>query len=349
VRFVHESPAARVLFGEGRRHEAAAELARIGERPLLIVDAVAASVATDVHGALAELAVAAIEEVRQHVPLADAEAARALAVEAQVDCLVALGGGSAVGLAKAVALTSGLPLLAVPTTYAGSEMTPVWGITEAGEKRTGRDPVVAPRVVVYDPQLTWSLPPAVTAASGLNAIAHCVDALWAGGRTPLTDLMAERGIALLAAGLPGSVRRGDDPASRAEALAGAWLAGATFGIAGGSLHHKLCHVLGGRYDLPHAETHAAVLPWAAALAIRHVPDAGVIVARALGAADPVEGLVALATSLGAPSALEPYGLSEKRALAVADEVPLDTLATSFKITRDELRELLLGAAGRSSR
>jgi maleylacetate reductase len=343
MRFVHEATAARVVFGAGRVQEAPAEVARLGARPLVVGDEVAAAIAGDLLERLSATAAATIDRVRQHVPVEDAEAARLLARDSGADCLVAVGGGSTVGLAKAIALTEGLPILAVPTTYAGSEMTPVWGLTEGGIKSTGRDPGVAPRTVVYDPELTISLPAAITAASGLNAIAHCVDALWAAGRSPLTDVMAERGIAMLAGSLPGAVADGRDLAAREPALAGAWLAGATFAVAGSSLHHKLCHVLGGRFDLPHAETHAVVLSWATELAVAHMPDAGAAIARALGAADPVAGLRALVDRLGAPTRLEQLGLTEADARAVADEIPLDTLSTPFPVQRDELTRLLVAA------
>lgn len=249
------------------------------------------------------------------------------------------------GLAKAIAMTERLPIVAVPTTYAGSEMTPVWGLTADGVKRTGRDPIVAPRTIVYDPELTLSLPPALTAASGLNAVAHCVDALWAPGRSPLTQIMAERGIAALVASLPAAMRDGRDLRAREAAMVGAWLAGATFAIAGSSLHHKLCHMLGGKHDLPHAETHAVVLPWTTGLAIRHMPEAGRTVARALGTDDPVAGLRALAAELGAPTTLAELGLTPGHALAIADEIDTDGLGAPFSVTREELHAVLAGAAG----
>jgi len=344
MRFLHEATASRVVFGAGRVVEASDEIRRLGQRSLLIADGAASLLAPDQWADLNDLAVATIDRVRQHVPVESAEAARELAREHGADSLLALGGGSTVGLAKAVALTERIPILAVPSTYAGSEMTPVWGLTEGGVKMTGRDPGVAPATVIYDPELTYSLPAATTAASGLNALAHCADALWAPGRDPLTDTMAERGIASLAEGLPGAVAAGADPQARELCLVGAWLAGATFAAAGSSLHHKLCHVLGGRFDLPHAETHAIVLPWATALAVDHVPEAGEVLARALGAPDPVEGLRDLAARLGAPSRLEQLGLTPEQALEVADEVPLDALATQFPISREELRRLLSEAA-----
>jgi maleylacetate reductase len=340
MRFVHDAVGARVIFGNGRRDEVAGESERLGSRPMIVSDEVAALVADEVIHAVGRTAAATIDRVRQHVPVEDAHFARDLARESGADCVVAIGGGSTVGLAKAIALTEKLPILAVPTTYAGSEMTPVWGMTEGGVKRTGRAQVVAPRTVIYDPVLTVSLPASITAASGLNAVAHCVDALWAPGRSPLTDLMAEQGIAMLARSLPGAVARGDDLLAREGALAGSWLAGATFAIAGSSLHHKLCHVLGGRFDLPHAETHAIVLPHVTALATAQLPEAQQLLARALEASDPVEGLVSLSERLGAPTRLADLGVSEAEVLAVAEEIDLSGLATPFPLTREQLRAML---------
>ena len=202
---------------------------------------------------------ARFDGVRPHVPVEVAAAAVAAAREAGADVLLSVGGGSTTGTAKAVALASGLPILAVPTTYAGSEMTPVWGSTEAGRKTTGRDLAVLPKVVVYDPELTLSLPAWITAASGMNAIAHCVEAPYAPGRNPVTTQLAWRG--------SGRRRRrcrrwssARDVAARAGALYGAYLAGSAFAVAGSGLHHKICHALGGAFDLPHAETHSVVLP-----------------------------------------------------------------------------------------
>jgi uncharacterized protein YjbJ (UPF0337 family) len=190
--------------------------------------------------------------VREHVPLPTAEAARAAAKEVDADALLAIGGGSTVGAAKAVALTAWLPVVAVPTTYSGSEVTAVWGLTENGRKTTGTDPAVLPRVVVYDPELTATLPADLAAASGFNAMAHAVEAMWAPRRNPVSTAVAGEAIARLAAAL-----RTGDPA---ELLCGAWLGASSFAVAGSGLHHKLCHVLGGTFGLPHARTHAVVLP-----------------------------------------------------------------------------------------
>jgi alcohol dehydrogenase class IV len=308
---------------------------------MLIVDQVAADVAGDVRVAVADRAVTIIDEVRQHVPAADAEVAQRLAADSGADCLVAVGGGSAVGLAKAVALTTGLPILAVPTTYAGSEATPVWGITDERVKRTGRDPRVAPKRIVYDPDLLASLPAALAVASALNALAHCVDVLWAGSRTPLTDVIAEQGVRLLAEALPRAAGVEED--ARAQLLAGAWLAGTAFGVAGSSLHHKLCHALGGRFDLPHAQTHAIMLPHVAALAVPRSAHAAAVLRRALGDDEPAAGLGRLAATVGAPTRLAELGLTLDDVRDLVDELDGAAFNTSFDVTPGDVGTVLESA------
>ncbi len=341
---IHETIARRVVFGAGAIGELPAELARLGlERPLVVAGRSQAIHAEQLIAALG--AGSSIVGVRVHVPVAHAEAARARAAETGADCLVAIGGGSAVGLAKAVALTHGLPIAAVATTYAGSELTAVWGMTEDGRKTTGREPGVAPRLVVYDPELTYDLPAAVTAASGMNAVAHCVEAFWAPGATPLTESAASEGLRRLAAGVRASLRSPRDPASRATALAGAWLAGEAF-AAGGALHHKLCHVLGGMFDLPHAELHAALLPYTAAYLLPAAPEAERRIAAALGAGDAAGGITALARDLGTPASLGELGLSEEDALraaaAAAPELPERPRRPALAELEDLLRRAVLG-------
>jgi maleylacetate reductase len=258
-------------------------------------------------------------EVREHVPQATAETARAAAKTADADLLLAIGGGSTVGLAKAVAMTARLPIVAVPTTYAGSEVTPVWGLTENGRKTTGVDPAVLPRVVVYDPTLTATLPSDLAAASAFNALAHAVEAMWAPRRNPVSTAVAGEAVERLAAGL----RTGD----AAELLCGAWLGSSAFAVAGSGLHHKLCHVLGGTFALPHARTHAVVLPHALAFNAPGAPEAVGRVARALGVDDAVAGLRALADAHGIPRGLRALGMPEagvaEAAALTAPVVPAD--------------------------
>ncbi|MEY2517883.1 MAG: maleylacetate reductase, partial [bacterium] len=253
--------------------------------------------------------------------------------------LVSIGGGSAVGLAKAIALSGGLPIAAVPTTYAGSELTTVWGMTEDGRKTTGRDPEVAPRLVIYDPELTYDLPATVTAASGMNAVAHCVEALWAAGATPVTDAAAVEGLRRLAAGVRASLEGPHDPDARATALAGAWLAGEAF-AAGGALHHKLCHVVGGMVDLPHAELHAVLLPYTAAFLLPAAPEAGQRIAAALDADDAAAAIAALARDVGTPRSLAALGMTEDDAVRAAAVAAPDVPDLPRRPAPGELEDLL---------
>ena len=302
--FTYDALPGRIVFGPGAaRTRLVAEVERLGATRLLLVaserdvERVAGLVAP-----LGERVAATFTAVREHVPLATAEAARTLATGVGADAVLAIGGGSTTGAAKAVALTHRIPVVAVPTTYAGSEVTAVWGLTEGGRKTTGTDPAVLPRVVVYDPELTASLPRELAVASGFNALAHGVEAFWAPRRNPVSSAIAEDGIAAIAAGL-----RADDPA---DLLRGAWLTSSAFAVAGSGLHHKLCHVLGGTYDLPHARTHAVVLPHVLAFNAPGAPGAAARVVRALGVEDAVRGLRSLADEMGVPRGLRELGLRE---------------------------------------
>jgi alcohol dehydrogenase class IV len=275
-----------------------------------------------------------------HVPVEVAEEARRVVDTLGADGCVAVGGGSTTGLGKAVALSTGLPLVAVPTTYAGSEMTPIWGMTEGGAKRTGRDARVLPRMVIYDPELTLSLPPSVAGPSGMNAIAHCVEALYAPDGNPVVSLMAEAGVRALAESLPVVVREPSNLHARARALYGAWLAGASLGATTMGLHHKLCHVLGGRFNLPHAEVHTVILPHAARYNRLAAPEALGSVAAALGRDDASGGLYDLATSLGAKTALREIGMREAELDEAAELATRDPTNNPAPVTREGVRALL---------
>jgi maleylacetate reductase len=309
--FTYDQLPARVVFGvDAARTALAPEVDRLGARRVLAIASTrdTARVAA-VLAPLGGRVVGTFTEVREHVPLATAEAARAAAKTADADLLLAIGGGSTVGAAKAVALTARLPIVAVPTTYAGSEVTPVWGLTENERKTTGVDPGVLPRVVIYDPTLTATLPPDLAAASGFNAMAHAVEAMWAPRRNPVSTAVAGEAVERLAAGL-----RTGDPA---ELLCGAWLGSSAFAVAGSGLHHKLCHVLGGTFGLPHARTHAVVLPHVLAFNAPGAPDVTARLARALGSDDAVAGLRALADAHGIPRGLRALGMPETAVVEAA--------------------------------
>lgn len=296
------------------------------QRVMLIVAEADVRLADGPRSALGDRIAATFTDVRPHVPVAVAEAARTAARDCAADLVICVGGGSTTGTAKAVALELDVPIVAVPTTYAGSEVTPVWGLTESGRKTTGVDRRVLPRHVVYDPRLTLGLPLGISIASGLNAIAHCVEAFWAPGRNPITSLMADEGIRALAEGLPALRRDTGDLEARSRCLYGAWLAGTAFATAGSDVHHKVCHVLGGAFDLPHAETHAVVLPYATMLAAPRAPGADARIAAALNLADEPAGeaIMTLERELEAPRSLQEIGLT-RGDLPRAIDLVADTL------------------------
>jgi maleylacetate reductase len=303
----YEAPPGRVVFGVGALDRLPEELARLGARRVLLV--ASKRVADEVVDRLGDRHAATFSDVVQHVPVEVAERARQAAREIHADALVTVGGGSAVGLAKAVALDLDLPIVAVPTTYAGSELTTIYGLSQDGRKRTGRDPRVLPKVVLYDPALTVSLPPQVTGPSGMNALAHCVEALYGPGANPVSAVLATEGIRALAAGLPLAVERPDDLEGRTRTLRGAWLAGAALTVAGTGIHHQICHVLGGAFGLDHGGMNAVLLPHTVWFVTSAVPAATARVAAALGAADAATGCFDLARRIGAPASLAALGMA----------------------------------------
>lgn len=343
--FTYDARPSRIVFGPGKVDALGAELDRLGvRRALLITTGRDRALVDRASTALGQRCVATFDGVRPHVPVEVAAAARQLATDTQADGAVSIGGGSATGTAKAVALTHAIPVVAVPTTYAGSEATAVWGLTEDGAKTTGVDPQVLPRTVIYDPELTLSLPAALSAVSGLNAMAHSVEAFWASGRNPVSSALAERSIRALATALPAVLADPHHLAVRSDALLGAWLAGAAFAVAGSGLHHRICHVLGGAYDLPHAQTHAIVLPYVLEYNAPAAPEAAERIADALGVDDAAGGLWTLNRTLGVPPGLRSVGLAEHQ-LADATErvlakVPDDNPRA---MDRDDVASLLHAA------
>ena len=335
----YEALPCRVRFGLGAVAEVAAEAERLARRVLLLDGLLDPSIAAGIATELGSGHAATMAIGRQHVPAALADEAAAVLRQSGADGVVALGGGSAIGVAKALARQTGIPILAVPTTYAGSEMTPIWGITDEGEKRTGRDLAVLPRTVVYDPELTVSLPPAATGASGMNAVAHCVEALWLTTRTPVSDAFALEGLRRLAVGLPRAVAAPADLEGRTETLRGAWLAGRALALAGTGLHHTICHVLGGSFDLPHAEVHAAVLPAVTDHMREDAPDALARVAEILRAPDAAAGLRSLARSADAGAGLAVLGLDDADLQRAAELVA----ARRAEVTEAEARSILAAA------
>jgi maleylacetate reductase len=279
-----------------------------------------------------------------HVPVEVAERGRLVAAAHDVDAIVCVGGGSTTGLAKAIALTTGLPIVAVPTTYAGSEATDVWGLTEEGRKTTGVDPRVLPRTIVYDAHLMLGLPVPTSVASALNALAHCVDAMWGPRADPIDQSLALDGIRALTVGLPRVFGEPMDPVGREQTLYGAYLAAVAFASAGAGLHHKICHVLGGMFALPHAETHAVVLPYVLALNAPAVPDVEERMAAAFGSAAALAGLLSLRDEVDAPRALRDLGMEESQIpSAVWPILEASPANNPTPVTRDTIEALLQAA------
>jgi maleylacetate reductase len=319
--FIFDGLPMRVVFGDGTLSELPAEVDRLGCRRVLVLctpeQRDQAAMAAERLGARA---VGVFDQATMHTPVTVTETALVVVRERDVDGVVSVGGGSTTGLGKAIALRTDLPQVAVPTTYAGSEMTPILGETKDGEKTTQRTRRVLPETTIYDVSLTLTLPPSISATSGMNAIAHAVEALYAEERNPIISLMAEAAIGALARALPAIIVEPQDREARREALYGAWLCGVALGSVGMALHHKLCHVLGGSFDLPHAPTHTVILPHAVAYNTPGAPEAMARVARALGAQDAATGLYDLAKQLNAPLALSAIGMKEadlERAVALA--------------------------------
>ncbi len=319
--FVYTAQPARVVFGAGSLAQLGAEIDALGAKKALVLSTPEQRASAErVAALLGPRAAGIFDRAVMHVPIETAREARELARQLGADCAVAIGGGSTTGLGKAIALDSGLPILAIPTTYAGSEMTPIYGITEGGLKKTGREVRVLPRTVIYDPELTLSLPVGLSVTSGINAIAHAAEGLYAVDHNPIMDLMAEEGIAALGRALPAIRADATDLTARSDALYGAWLCGTVLGHVGMALHHKLCHTLGGSFNLPHAETHTIVLPHALAYNAAQAPQAMARIARALGGRSAAQAVYDLARDNGALVALRDLGLQAAdldRACAIA--------------------------------
>ncbi|WP_285249481.1 maleylacetate reductase [Pseudarthrobacter sp. fls2-241-R2A-168] len=342
--FQYQALPMRVTFGSGSLKSLPDEVRSLGlQRVLVLSTSFQEDLAREVSEQLGELSAGVHPEAEMHVPVESAHRAREVAKAAGADGYVAVGGGSTTGLGKAIALEFGAPIIAVPTTYAGSEMTPIWGLTAEGEKKTGRDPKVLPTSVIYDPELTLTLPVGMSVTSGFNAIAHAVEALYAPDGSPIISLMAEEGIRALVGALPKIAENPADIEARSDALYGAWLCGATLGATTMSLHHKLCHTLGGTFNLPHAETHTVVLPYALAYNSAHVPDAVAALRRATGAQEPASYLRQLSLGLGAPASLRELGLTDNDVETVVEQATRNPYANPRPVTGDGIRALLTAA------
>jgi len=336
--FVFQGRIPRVVFGPGALLHLEREIALLGATKALVISsheqrAKAEMIASRLGARCAGIYSKAV----MHVPI---ETAREEARRLGADCAIAIGGGSTTGLGKAIALESGLPILAIPTTYAGSEMTPIYGITEAGLKKTGKDKRVLPHTVIYDPELTITLPLSLSATSGINAIAHASEGLYAQDGNPIMSMLAEDGIRAMAEGLRLLQDDSREMYGRSRCLYGAWLCGTVLGNVGMGLHHKLCHTLGGSFNLPHAETHTIILPHALAYNARAAEGVMQRIARALGSETAAGGVWDLAKRLGAPIALRDLGLKSEDLDVAADLAMTNVYPNPRPLERSAIRLLL---------
>lgn len=341
--FEYASAPARIVFGSGKSKNVKAEMEAAGvSRALVLSTPHQAEQAAALGETLGKFLAGVFSDAAMHTPVDVTALAMTRFAECGADCVVALGGGSTTGLGKAIAYRNNCVQIVIPTTYAGSEVTPILGQTENGVKTTVRDATILPEVVIYDPDLTIGLPVNASVASGLNAMAHAVEALYAKDRNPISSLMAAEGIRALKSGLPRIVADQTNIDARSEAMFGAWLCGTVLGSVGMALHHKLCHTLGGSFDLPHAETHAILLPHTASYNAIAAREALMPVAALFGGCLG-SGLHELSQELGAPLALRDLGLKEsdlERAAYLAMENPY---WNPRKITHEGILDLLKNA------
>ena len=342
--FIYTAHAARVVFGAGSIQHLEREIDTLGFKRALVLSTpeqrASAEMVADLLGARAA---GVFDRAVMHVPIETAREAREIARQLGADCAVAIGGGSTTGLGKAIALDSGLPIIAIPTTYAGSEMTPVYGITEDGMKKTGKDVRVVPRCVIYDPELTLGLPVNMSVTSGINAIAHSAEGLYAPDRNPVISFMAREGIAALGRALPAIRLQPTDLAARTDAFYGAWLCGIVMGSVGMALHHKLCHTLGGTFNLPHAECHTVMLPHALAYNAAAAPEAMQQIAAALGGPSAAGAVFDLARDNGAAVALRDIGMREQDLDKACDIAVQNQYPNPRALDRTALRALFQDA------
>lgn len=341
--FVYQSAPSRVIFEAGSIAQLADEVKKLDcKRVLVLSTPFQKNDAEKLAGDLGDLAAGVFADAKMHTPVDMTDTAIAAFDAAGADGIVSLGGGSTIGLGKAMSWRNKAPHLVVATTYAGSEVTDILGQTENGAKTTIRNPAIRPETVIYDPNLTVGLPVAMSVSSGLNAIAHAVEGLYAQDRNPVTSLIAVEAIRALQSALPKVVKTPESVEARSEALYGSWLCGVVLGSVGMSLHHKLCHTLGGMFDLPHAETHAILLPHTAAYnAVAATEDlAG---ATSLFGGDLGQGLFDFAADLGAPMALRDLGVTLADLEKAADQAVKNPYWNPREVTKEGILHLMTNA------
>lgn len=344
MEFVYNGLPSRVIFGAGKRNQVKEELERLGiERAIVLSTADQSTTGAQFAQLIGDRLGAIFPGAVMHTPVDVTDSAMLQMTQMNCDGILSIGGGSTVGLGKAIAFRTDLPQVVVPTTYAGSEMTPILGQTEKGRKTTLRSPKVLPETVIYDPELTKTLPDFITGPSGMNAIAHAVEALYAEDRNPIISMMAEASIKALGEALPVLMKDGGDMEARNKAAYGAWLAGACLGSVGMAIHHKICHTLGGTFDLNHANVHSLMIAYSTAYNRDDAPDAMEAIKRALGAQDAAEGIFELMQSVTKVKSLKDMGMTQAdldKAAEIAIENPY---YNPRPVTKGGVRDMLQAA------
>ena len=339
--FTYAASPMRVVFGVGTVARIPGELERLGISRALVLATPRQQAAL---GDLASLTGARMAGVFGaaivHTPIEVTDRAMQAVDELKPDGILAIGAGAATGLSKAIALRTDLPQLILPTSYAGSEMTAVLGETRDGVKTTQSSSKILPETVIYDVNLTMSMPPRFSVLSGFNAMAHALEALYARDRNPIITLMAQEAIAKLAVALPEVSAHPNDLAARTDALYGAWLSGVCLGSVGMALHHKLCHTVGALFDLPHAETHTVLLPHTIAYNTEAAADALGRAAGALGADDAASGVFELEKRLGMPLSLSEIGMPENGIEPATELAMKNPYWNPRPLEQDAIRDLL---------
>jgi maleylacetate reductase len=307
--FSYRSDPIRIVFGAGAvaALRAETEFHKIS-RLVVLCSPTRADFARRVTAPVADRFVGFCDTAGQHMPRDAFEHIVGEMKRLNADGFVVIGGGSPIGLAKAAAATTGLPYIAIVTTYSGSEMAARWYIGVADNRVNGESVAALPATAIYDPELTLDLPPAISAASGMNAMAHAVESLYGIDTNPVVQAMAEKAVRLLGASLPRVIENPRDIEARTDALYAAWLA-ANFRAQVG-LEHAIAQRVRQWFNLDHARTHAVATPYAVGFNAAAAPDAMTRIARALGAKDAARGLYDLNVKLGLPTGLRDLGLKE---------------------------------------
>ena len=333
-----------IVFGPGSLKSLPDKLKQYAfKQPLILSTPEQSADAQKIADVLKNLNAEIFDKAVMHVPVETVKEAQHIIETLNIDCTISIGGGSTTGLGKALALKNDLPNIAIPTTYAGSEMTNIWGITENGRKITGRDNKVVPNLILYDPELTLSLPAYIAGPSGINAMAQAVVNLTAENQNPIISLWAEEAVRVLTKGLPRIMEHPEDIDARSDILYGACLAGAALGVGITGVHHRLCHTLGGSFNMSHAETHTIILPHTVAFNNSYVSEQTQRLAKAMGQLDPAAAIFDLAVKVGAKTSLKDIGFKKndiEKAAKISVEKPCNN---PRPVVFDSVMKLLIDA------